>query len=495
YMAPEQRRGLPADPRHDLYSLGVLWYQLLVGDVTRELHPGWARELTVRFNVPKAHVELIERCVGWIDERPAHAGELVALLRGRAPTSAPVGDMRRPLLVSLVEGLTASHADAARLDAARWNWVWWTGGAAFFLFMTLVESYRLNPGLAVFLTALPAVGLGATLYLINRHRLATAHERAAETVGTLKAGFPDEVAGWGGEAVLNDPTTASALLERLTLPEPPPAPSLTAAQRQELTAALKDLQERQRAAVGEARPFSFFPALLLAAVAAAALGVGAVAARMALRAPLWRYDDFATVEYRTHAGQALSAAENTVEMRLQFSHSLTLGVGVAAAAGLSAFILLACLRWHRGRLIATAVLAALAAVPVGLGAGFLTAGLYLPYKAGQPATYHDHQGRELTHLEYDLESRRALAVAHLTGWGAGLLAELVLVAGALTWQSRRDRLARQQLEARVTDVAARFPALGGVEALRERGKVDELLNRLTQAASLGAASSGFRAAR
>src|SRR5262249_13142419 len=41
YMAPEQRRGSAPDPRHDLYSLGVMWFQLLVGDTTRELHAGW----------------------------------------------------------------------------------------------------------------------------------------------------------------------------------------------------------------------------------------------------------------------------------------------------------------------------------------------------------------------------------------------------------------------------------------------------------------------
>src|SRR4051794_5375949 len=63
YMSPEQRRGAAPDPRHDLYALGVVWYQLLVGDVTRELHPGWAKELAVRYAVPPEHVAVIERCV------------------------------------------------------------------------------------------------------------------------------------------------------------------------------------------------------------------------------------------------------------------------------------------------------------------------------------------------------------------------------------------------------------------------------------------------
>ena len=80
YMSAEQRRGDQPDPRHDLYSLGVVWYQLLVGDVTRELHPGWVDELTEEFRTPPGHISLIQRCVGYFKKRPVDAGELLALL-------------------------------------------------------------------------------------------------------------------------------------------------------------------------------------------------------------------------------------------------------------------------------------------------------------------------------------------------------------------------------------------------------------------------------
>jgi WD40 repeat protein/serine/threonine protein kinase len=93
YMSAEQRRGDQPDPRHDLYSLGVVWYQLLVGDVTRELHPGWPDELTEEFQTPPAHIELIQRCVGYFKKRPADAGEFLVLLppppqRAAAPAGA-----------------------------------------------------------------------------------------------------------------------------------------------------------------------------------------------------------------------------------------------------------------------------------------------------------------------------------------------------------------------------------------------------------------------
>jgi serine/threonine protein kinase len=83
YMSPEQRRGEAADPRQDVYSLGVMWYQLLVGDVSRELEHGWEDELAER-GVPMEQVALIKRCVGRLAGRPNDGGELSELIVGLA---------------------------------------------------------------------------------------------------------------------------------------------------------------------------------------------------------------------------------------------------------------------------------------------------------------------------------------------------------------------------------------------------------------------------
>jgi serine/threonine protein kinase len=104
YVSPEQKRGEPSDPRHDIYSLGVLWYQLLAGDVTKELHPGWAKELEVKHQAPKQHIELLGRCVGWIEDRPKDAGELLRLLRQpastRRPTEAAARQVAKPVTLA-----------------------------------------------------------------------------------------------------------------------------------------------------------------------------------------------------------------------------------------------------------------------------------------------------------------------------------------------------------------------------------------------------------
>lgn len=45
YMAPEQLEGKPASVQADIYSLGVMLYQVVMGDFSRALAPGWRRDI------------------------------------------------------------------------------------------------------------------------------------------------------------------------------------------------------------------------------------------------------------------------------------------------------------------------------------------------------------------------------------------------------------------------------------------------------------------
>src|SRR5262249_35765442 len=103
YASPQQRRFGPPDPRDDVYALGVIWYQMLAGDVTREppRGGGWKRKFIEQGAMPEM-LALLERCLE--DEpgdRPADAyalaEDLVPLITGALP--GPPGGSRPDVTV------------------------------------------------------------------------------------------------------------------------------------------------------------------------------------------------------------------------------------------------------------------------------------------------------------------------------------------------------------------------------------------------------------
>jgi len=88
YASPQQMRGSDADPRDDVYALGVIWYQLLSGDLTTGRPGGtrWPRRLMEQ-GMAQPLVELLGSCLeDNPDDRPptalALAEKLSELLQG-----------------------------------------------------------------------------------------------------------------------------------------------------------------------------------------------------------------------------------------------------------------------------------------------------------------------------------------------------------------------------------------------------------------------------
>lgn len=111
WASRQQRNGDVPTPQDDVYALGVIWYQMMIGDFLREppRGAGWKEELTAREMPPKV-VGLIERC---IDDnpakRPADAQQLAELIeKALAPVPNPnpkVKASRAPAVAAVCVGI------------------------------------------------------------------------------------------------------------------------------------------------------------------------------------------------------------------------------------------------------------------------------------------------------------------------------------------------------------------------------------------------------
>lgn len=87
YASPQQRAGGPADPRDDVYAIGVLWYQLLMRDPTAKPPGGvtWATEFR-RYGLTDGQAAVLANCVSKIPaDRPGDGivlGDLIAANSG-----------------------------------------------------------------------------------------------------------------------------------------------------------------------------------------------------------------------------------------------------------------------------------------------------------------------------------------------------------------------------------------------------------------------------
>lgn len=131
YASPQQMKGLPPDARDDVYSIGVMWHQLLTGDVTSPAPTGrkWMAALKNQ-QVSVEAIDLLASCIeATSSDRPADCAALATKLaaisqpsKSRRPTPRPEGVIAAELADEEVAQVAMSSKpklpESMRLDAA-----------------------------------------------------------------------------------------------------------------------------------------------------------------------------------------------------------------------------------------------------------------------------------------------------------------------------------------------------------------------------------------
>jgi hypothetical protein len=483
----------------------------------------------VRHGVPRAHINLIESCVGWFDERPKNAGELLEQMRGlrdepagptvsepapppRQPSETdrpaaavtqpaqPADEMRQALLVLLVRELKELHDKRAEQEEQPWAFLAVAAGVGLVLFFIMSCMTKGATWLSFFAAVFGAAVMGTVGYLLRLNWQRETREKLLEQVRTLSFEFPEIVRGWGGENALRSRSLVRQIARRLGIAPAPaavtqeaPAP-LDTGNRQELTDLLEQgLEKCQAANQSQPKPFPFPLAVLLAVVLGGLVGFWLAGTFWGYAGPLEGQGRWVTSsgpgwtrqDYQQSYFDALGHSLDPARYRLVSRWMTTIGVAIGIVSGLlTALVVLLLLtwrKWHHGALLGGLALGVLFGAPAGVGLGFLEDGLFAPYTMmeGNQTRYFSAFGNSLDGDTYQRVHRQSLTTSLLVGIGGGAVVALVVCWLFLRWYRRRLSRARQDYEPLRQRLAGEFGALvaahGGPAALDRPATLERML--------------------
>jgi serine/threonine protein kinase len=141
YLAPELLEGKPATTQADIYALGVMLYQIVVGDFTRALAPGWERDVDDEL----LRADIAAAVDGTPQRRLGHAAEMAGKLRSLDERRAELASIRAEVAERQRERAEAERARQAlaRARKRRKSMVLVTAALLLFAGVVTVQSLRI----------------------------------------------------------------------------------------------------------------------------------------------------------------------------------------------------------------------------------------------------------------------------------------------------------------------------------------------------------------